>query len=103
MAMVALVAINKGDNMSKATAVYRPGDVVRLKSGGPKMTIQAYDNEFSVRCSWFPLEDKEDREPYQQSDDVEPTVFWGHPIECHFVAASLMYARDEVARNANVD
>lgn len=35
-----------------------PGDVVRLKSGGPKMTVVAVDvaeitEELSVWCEWF--------------------------------------------------
>ena len=35
-----------------------PGDVVRLKSGGPKMTVFAVDTaeiteELSVWCEWF--------------------------------------------------
>ena len=30
------------------------GDVVRLKSGGPKMTVQwLYPTDEAVRCSWF--------------------------------------------------
>ena len=29
------------------------GDVVKLKSGGPDMTIKQYYDENSVRCIWF--------------------------------------------------
>ena len=37
---------------------WKPGDVVRLKSGGPKMTVEQYDNTgnyplWGVRCVWF--------------------------------------------------
>jgi uncharacterized protein YodC (DUF2158 family) len=31
----------------------REGDVVRLNSGGPLMTILGYDEEKGVRCKWF--------------------------------------------------
>jgi uncharacterized protein YodC (DUF2158 family) len=30
-----------------------PGETVRLRSGGPVMTIQAADKPDFVRCSWF--------------------------------------------------
>ncbi len=34
---------------------FKVGDVVRLKSGGPPMTIVYIDNEFSTQlsCRWF--------------------------------------------------
>lgn len=38
------------------------GDIVRLKSGGPKMTITALDDA-SASCAWF------DRNGRNQSDD----------------------------------
>ena len=31
---------------------FTPGDVVRLKSGGPKMTVLESDGE-QVQCKWF--------------------------------------------------
>lgn len=42
---------------------FKVGDVVRLKSGGPNMTVtgvgQMYDDssEISVWCTWFPAPD----------------------------------------------
>lgn len=30
-----------------------PGDVVRLKSGGPRMTVQVRDPAGGLRCAWF--------------------------------------------------
>jgi uncharacterized protein YodC (DUF2158 family) len=33
-----------------------PGSVVRLNSGGPKMTVEFIDNKGKIHCSWF--EDK---------------------------------------------
>ncbi len=34
---------------------YKPGDVVQLKSGGPKMTVSDanYIEKGKVRCHWF--------------------------------------------------
>ena len=35
---------------------FRPGDVVRLKSGGPRMTVESVNDfygETRVHCSWF--------------------------------------------------
>jgi uncharacterized protein YodC (DUF2158 family) len=32
---------------------FQPGDVVRLKSGGPKMTVSKVDDDGSLRCKWF--------------------------------------------------
>ena len=31
----------------------KPGDVVQLKSGGPKMTVESIDEHFGAKCSWF--------------------------------------------------
>lgn len=38
---------------------WKPGDVVKLKSGGPRMTVETYDHTDKyavngVRCVWFP-------------------------------------------------
>ena len=32
---------------------FKPGDVVRLKSGGPKMTIEAVTDFETAVCVWF--------------------------------------------------
>lgn len=33
---------------------FKEGDVVELKSGGPKMTIKTiYDDDGSIHCQWF--------------------------------------------------
>lgn len=47
------VLINKGDFMSNAFDV---GDLVKLKSGGPDMTIQSVNNSaapYTYWCQWF--------------------------------------------------
>jgi len=40
-----------------ATDTFKPGDVVQLKSGGPKMTVTKVDNNAArkptVWCVWF--------------------------------------------------
>ena len=42
---------------------FKPGDVVRLKSGGPTMTVEWIDTEYGVRvsCSWFVKETVQNR------------------------------------------
>lgn len=33
---------------------FKPGDIVMLKSGGPKMTVREYDEESNTFfCEWF--------------------------------------------------
>ncbi len=32
---------------------YRVGDIVRLKSGGPKMTVEVMQSRGFYTCSWF--------------------------------------------------
>ncbi len=41
---------------------FRPGDVVTLKSGGPRMTIASVDGR-SVLCEWF----ADDQQPQSRS------------------------------------
>lgn len=35
----------------------KAGDVVRLKSGGPEMTVYGWANDVGVTCQWFPYID----------------------------------------------
>lgn len=49
------------------------GDVVRLKSGGPKMTVKeigryGYDETKSAACQWF----KTDKAPWEVASEVFP-------------------------------
>ncbi len=40
------------------------GDVVELKSGGPKMTVNSPESEKAVECKWFPYaHDKQGGDP----------------------------------------
>ena len=42
--------------MSGSSTAFKAGDVVRLKSGGPKMTVSSvsdYYGELMVYCDWF--------------------------------------------------
>lgn len=32
---------------------FKNGDIVQLKSGGPKMTIDGVDSDFGVHAVWF--------------------------------------------------
>jgi uncharacterized protein YodC (DUF2158 family) len=33
--------------------IFEPGQIVRLKSGGPKMTIKSQDGKEVWACQWF--------------------------------------------------
>lgn len=44
---------------------YQKGDLVRLKSGGPLMTVESIEED-QVYCVWFDEEDK------PQGDDFHP-------------------------------
>lgn len=56
--------------MSEEIAV---GDVVQLKSGGPKMTVAnidkyGYDEHLSAACDWFTV----DKAPWKKEDGLFP-------------------------------
>jgi uncharacterized protein YodC (DUF2158 family) len=55
---------------------FSPGDLVRLKSGGPTMTVEqvgtkAYTEEAAVWCVWF---EKVGNKQVVQRDTFTPTV-----------------------------
>ncbi len=41
--------------MTSQPRSWTPGSLVRLKSGGPSMTVEAVDEKGLVHCVWFPL------------------------------------------------
>lgn len=52
---------------------FKPGDVVRLKSGGPKMTINSigkfnYEDYESASCDWF----TQDKAPWKAETGTYP-------------------------------
>jgi uncharacterized protein YodC (DUF2158 family) len=54
------------------------GDVVRLKSGGPTMTVQSAQYADEVVCTWFGEKNKREFSPFHQDtlEKFEP----GSPI-----------------------
>jgi uncharacterized protein YodC (DUF2158 family) len=51
--------------------MFKPGDTVRLKSGGPVMTVMAEWNadEGTVKCQWFVVHAQT---PYELKDGIFP-------------------------------
>jgi len=46
-------------------ASYQPGDIVRLKSGGPNMTVQSTSNDReNVWCVWFDAKGEHNRQMF---------------------------------------
>jgi len=36
-----------------AKGTFKTGDLVKLKSGGPKMTVEEEVSPMNIRCQWF--------------------------------------------------
>ena len=45
---------------------FKPGDVVQLNSGGPKMTVEAVQSDGTLRCVWFHQDGKQDHGVFAQ-------------------------------------
>ena len=45
---------------------FRPGDVVQLNSGGPKMTVVSVQSDGTLRCVWFQEDGKQDSGVFAQ-------------------------------------
>jgi uncharacterized protein YodC (DUF2158 family) len=45
---------------------FKPGDVVQLNSGGPKMTVEAVQSDGTLRCVWFHEDGKRDNGVFAQ-------------------------------------
>jgi len=59
--------------------MFKIGDTVRLKSGGPLMTVTEFDNtDKKVSCSWFDKSEKENKGSYPadavEADDGGPVI-----------------------------
>jgi uncharacterized protein YodC (DUF2158 family) len=33
--------------------IFEPGNIVKLRSGGPKMTVEKYHKRDVIKCVWF--------------------------------------------------
>lgn len=58
-------------------ADFKIGDVVRLKSGGPKMTVDSLKGKDTVQCRWF--EDKQVRSAEFSSESLKKVEGDGGP------------------------
>lgn len=56
------------DAPQKNISPFSPGDVVRLKSGGPKMTVLKLEDETALACKWF------DRNGKVHTDSFPPVM-----------------------------
>ena len=45
---------------------FKPGDVVQLNSGGPRMTVVAVQSDGTLRCIWFHEDGKHDNGIFAQ-------------------------------------
>jgi uncharacterized protein YodC (DUF2158 family) len=45
---------------------FKPGDVVQLNSGGPKMTVAVVQTDGTLRCVWFTADGKQDNGVFSQ-------------------------------------
>ncbi len=65
-----------------STERFTPGQVVRLKSGGPKMTVIHHPKDAVVTCVWFPGFD-------YSAFPGSTFAASGSPLETTFVAETL--------------
>ena len=56
-------------------AAFAPGDTVRLKSGGPLMTVSTIDSLGKIWCEWL------DAKGTQQSQSFEPDNLTQEDVE----------------------
>lgn len=64
---------------SKRKPTFKPGDIVRLKAGGPAMVVEVYDDG-DPKCAWFDVAGNE-----------HAVVFYEHTLEKSFVRACEGY------------
>lgn len=64
---------------------FNVGDVVQLKTGGPKMTVEAVDGN-GVKCAWFSLA----ASFHADSAAAATRERWDGPFRDTFAAAALV-------------
>jgi uncharacterized protein YodC (DUF2158 family) len=45
---------------------FKPGDVVQLNSGGPRMTVVVVQSDGTLQCIWFHEDGKQDQGVFAQ-------------------------------------
>ena len=56
----------KLENKGKIMSQFKVGDVVKLKSGGPKMTVSSIDEDGYIGCTWF-IENKREGDSFMEA------------------------------------
>jgi uncharacterized protein YodC (DUF2158 family) len=56
-----------GDTKMELDLSFKPGDVVQLNSGGPKMTVVAVLSDGTMRCTWFNDDGRSDSGVFPQA------------------------------------
>jgi uncharacterized protein YodC (DUF2158 family) len=74
----------------KTTYEFEVGDVVTLKSGGPKMTVAAGADEIGeIRCTWFNGLNLSQSEAVSRRFD--PKILKPAPLDISGIAASMVW------------
>jgi uncharacterized protein YodC (DUF2158 family) len=59
---------------------YKVGDIVKLKSGGPKMTVESVEGGNTYLCQWFDKEDRLERGKFPENCIAIPVKSKSVPI-----------------------
>ena len=65
-------------NNNKSNQKFKNGDTVRLKSGGPLMTISNYNDKGHLYCLWFSKDEDKVRDGYFPLDSLQLVVVKPH-------------------------
>jgi uncharacterized protein YodC (DUF2158 family) len=73
---------------------FKPGDVVQLNSGGPKMTVEAVQSDGMLRCVWFHEDGKRDNGVFAQVAlrAAKTKIESGLPWRARICAGSVCWA-----------
>jgi uncharacterized protein YodC (DUF2158 family) len=63
----------------KRAPKFKPGDIVRLKAGGPAMVVEVYEDG-DPKCAWF-----------DTTGNEHAIVFYEHTLEKSFVRVCEAY------------